>query len=279
MMLKLIDWVQNLLKKIRKDRLAAYSGQSAYFIILSFLPFLLFLLTLIQHLPIDMENMMDAIFLVIPRSYETTVAAILNDIHVESGATILSVSVIITIWTAGKGIMALSDGLNSVQEIEENRNYFILRLKAALYTLLFAIVIIFTVIVLVFGNRIYSWLRTAIPNMPEYSQILSMLQSFIAIGFYILIFTLFYKVLPAKPMKTLKQLPGAIFTTAGWMIGSYIFSLYVEYSSSSSYMYGSLTYLILFFIYLYLMMYIFFLGAELNYFLFPDKKEDFHLLY
>ena len=46
MMLKLIDWVQNLLKKIRKDRLAAYSGQSAYFIILSFLPFLLFLLTL-----------------------------------------------------------------------------------------------------------------------------------------------------------------------------------------------------------------------------------------
>ena len=80
-------------------------------------------------------------------------------------------------------------------------------------------------------------------------------------------------------MKTLNQLPGAIFTTAGWMIGSYIFSLYVEYSSSSSYMYGSLTYLILFFIYLYLMMYIFFLGAELNYFLFPDKKEDFHLLY
>ena len=110
MMLKLIDWVQNLLKKIRKDRLAAYSGQSAYFIILSFLPFLLFLLTLVQHLPIDMENLMDAIFLVIPRSYETTVAAILNDIHVESGATILSVSVIRTIWTAGKGIMALSDG-------------------------------------------------------------------------------------------------------------------------------------------------------------------------
>ena len=279
MMLKLIDWVQNLLKKIRKDRLAAYSGQSAYFIILSFLPFLLFLLTLLHHLPSDMVTMLDGIFLVIPRSSETTVAAILNDIHVESGATILSVSVIITIWTAGKGIMALSDGLNSVQEIEENRNYFILRLKAALYTLLFAIVIIFTVIVLVFGNRIYSWLRTAIPNMPEYSQILSMLQSFIAIGFYILIFTLFYKFLPAKPMKTLKQLPGAIFTTAGWMIGSYIFSLYVEYSSSSSYMYGSLTYLILFFIYLYLMMYIFFLGAELNYFLFPDKKEDFHLLY
>ena len=199
-MLKVIVWVQNILKKIRRDRLAAYSGQSAYFIILSFLPFLLFLLTLIQHLPFDTEALLDTVFLVIPRSYESTVTAILNDIHVESGATILSVSVIITIWTAGKGIMALSDGLNSVQEIEENRNYFILRLKAALYTLLFAIVIIFTIIVLVFGNRIYFWLRTAMPGMPEYSQILDMLQSFIAIGFYILIFTLFYKIVFIKRM-------------------------------------------------------------------------------
>ncbi|WP_178041915.1 YhjD/YihY/BrkB family envelope integrity protein [Frisingicoccus sp.] len=278
-MLRIIVWVQNILKKIRKDRIAAYSGQSAYFIILSFLPFLLFLLMLIQHLPVDMDTLTDAIFLVIPRSYENIVKAILDDIYVESGTTLISLSVIITIWTAGKGIMALSDGLNSVQEIDENRNYFILRLKAALYTLLFAVVIVFTILVLIFGNRIYSWLRTVMPHMPEYSQLLNMLQSFIAIGFYILIFTLFYKFLPAKPMKTLKQLPGAIFTTAGWMIGSYIFSLYVEYSSSSSYMYGSLSYLIFFFIYLYLMMYIFFLGAELNYFLFPEKKEDFHLLY
>jgi membrane protein len=278
-MLKIIVWVQNILNKIRKDRLGAYAGQSAYFIILSALPFILFLLTLIQHLPIDMEGLMNAIFLVIPRSYESAVDALINDIQVESGATILSLSVIITIWTAGKGIMAISNGLNSVQGIEENRNYFILRLKAALYTLLFAIVIIFTVLVLVFGNRIYSWLRAAVPTLPEFSQILNMLQSFIAAGFYIFIFALFYKFLPAKPMKTLKQLPGAIFTTAGWMIGSYIFSLYVEFSSSSSYMYGSLTYLIFFFIYLYVLMYIFFLGAELNFFLFPEKKEDFNLLY
>lgn len=61
-MLKVIVWVQNILKKIRRDRLAAYSGQSAYFIILSFLPFLLFLLTLIQHLPFDTEALLDTVF-------------------------------------------------------------------------------------------------------------------------------------------------------------------------------------------------------------------------
>ena len=44
-------------------------------------------------------------------------------------------------------------------------------------------------------------------------------------------------------------------------------------------MYGSLSYLSLFFIYLYMIMYIFFLGAELNFLLFPDEKEDFHLMY
>ena len=278
-MLKLIVWIQNFLNKIRRDRISAYSGQSAYFIILSALPFILFLLTLVQHLPFTLEMIKDSIYLVIPEPYAPTVTAIFNDIHVESGTTLLSVSVIMTIWTAGKGIMAISGGLNSVQQVEENRPYLILRIKAAVYTLLFAVMIIFTVLVLVFGNRIYLWLQSFMPNMSGYSRLLNMLQSFIAIAIYFFMFTLFYKFLPAKRMNTLHQKPGAMFTTAGWMIGSYIFSLYVEYSDSSSYMYGSLSYLIFFFIYLYMLMYIFFLGAEINYFIFPEEKEDFHLRY
>lgn len=278
-MLKVIVWIQNMLKKVRRHHLAAYSGQSAYFLILSALPFALFLLTLFQYLPIDTQALLDGIALIIPGKYMPAAEAVLNDIHVASGSTIMSLSVVITIWTAAKGIMAITEGLNSVREIEEHRNYFLLRFKVACYTLLFAAVIIFTVFVLVFGNQIYSWIRTVFPSFPEYSQLLSMLKSFIAIGFYILIFTLFYKFLPAKPMKTLKQIPGAVFTTAGWMISSYIFSLYVDLSKSPSYMYGSLSYLILFFIYLYMIMYIFFLGAELNFLLFPDEKEDFHLMY
>lgn len=278
-MLKVIVWIQNMLKKVRRHHLAAYSGQPAYFLILSALPFALFLLTLFQYLPIDTQALLDGIALIIPGKYMPAAEAVLNDIHVASGSTIMSLSVVITIWTAAKGIMAITEGLNSVREIEEHRNYFLLRFKAACYTLLFAAVIIFTVFVLVFGNQIYSWIRTVFPSFPEYSQLLSMLKSFIAIGFYILIFTLFYKFLPAKPMKTLKQIPGAVFTTAGWMISSYIFSLYVDLSKSPSYMYGSLSYLILFFIYLYMIMYIFFLGAELNFLLFPDEKEDFHLMY
>ena len=221
-MLKVIVWIQNMLKKVRRHHLAAYSGQSAYFLILSALPFALFLLTLFQYLPIDTQ---DGIALIIPGKYMPAAEAVLNDIHVASGSTIMSLSVVITIWTAAKGIMAITEGLNSVREIEEHRNYFLLRFKAACYTLLFAAVIIFTVFVLVFGNQIYSWIRTVFPSFPEYSQLLSMLKSFIAIGFYILIFTLFYKFLPAKPMKTLKQIPGAVFTTAGWMISSYIFSV------------------------------------------------------
>ena len=278
-MLKVIVWIQNMLKKVRRHHRAASSGQSAYCLILSALPFALVLLTLFQYLPIDTQALLDGIALIIPGKYMPAAEAVLNDIHVASGSTIMSLSVVITIWTAAKGIMAITEGLNSVREIEEHRNYFLLRFKAACYTLLFAAVIIFTVFVLVFGNQIYSWIRTVFPSFPEYSQLLSMLKSFIAIGFYILIFTLFYKFLPAKPMKTLKQIPGAVFTTAGWMISSYIFSLYVDLSKSPSYMYGSLSYLILFFIYLYMIMYIFFLGAELNFLLFPDEKEDFHLMY
>ena len=103
-MLKVIVWIQNMLKKVRRHHLAAYSGQSAYFLILSALPFALFLLTLFQYLPIDTQALLDGIALIIPGKYMPAAEAVLNDIHVASGSTIMSLSVVITIWTAAKGI-------------------------------------------------------------------------------------------------------------------------------------------------------------------------------
>ena len=58
------------------------------------------------------------------------------------------------------------------------------------------------------------------------------------------------------------------------MITSYIFSIYVDFSSGLSNMYGSLTSIIVTMLWLYFCMNIFFLGAELNILWFsPDRKK------
>ena len=64
-----------------------------------------------------------------------------------------------------------------------------------------------------------------------------------------------------------KKLPGAVFASLGWMIFSYFYSLYVDNFNSMSYMYGSLTTIVVSLLWLYFIMYILFIGAEINSFI------------
>lgn len=63
------------------------------------------------------------------------------------------------------------------------------------------------------------------------------------------------------------------------MISSYIFSIYVDFSSGLSYMYGSLTSIIITMLWLYFCMNIFFFGAELNVLCFPLDRDHYDLRY
>ena len=230
-----------LIKNIKHDHLSAYAGQAAYFIILCILPFLLFLLSIIQYLSVNSYDILLVLFSVIPKSYDKIVLFILDDIYIESEYAILPLSFLLTIWTAGKGTLVLSNGLNSVNKLVKHQNYFISRIKAMFYTLLLTLLAI--VIVSIF----------TLNHDP------------LAFVIFFVIFTFIYSFLPSVHQPIRYQFPGALFTSFSWIIGVKFFSFYTETASMNSYMYGSLSYIIAFLIYLYILMYLFFIGAEINY--------------
>ena len=102
-------------------------------------------------------------------------------------------------------------------------------------------------------NTILSWIITVI-----------MLGVAWPIGLFMLFFVLIYSILPNRRQLIWQQLPGAAFTTAGWLIFSYVYSLYIDHVADFSYVYGSLTAIILLMLWLYICMNIVLLGAELN---------------
>ncbi len=278
-MLKLIRYIRTLLMKITDDHVSAYAAQSAYFLILSSAPFVLFLLTLLRFIPLNADELLDAARLVFPSLYGNYYSVIISGIRAVSqpsttSTTLLSITTVVVLWTAGKGILALTRGLNSVYNCIERRGYLYLRLISTLYTLIFAVILVFTLIALVYGNSIYQFISGVFPALMYYTSLVKMLRMLVSISIFTLMFMFFYKVLPSKKPKTLHVIPGAFFTTAGWIIASYVFSIYVEYSKNLSYIYSGLTNIMSLLLWLYLIMYIFFLGGELNVFLFPDEKES-----
>ena len=69
------------------------------------------------------------------------------------------------------------------------------------------------------------------------------------------------------------QLMGAAFSAVGWMIVSWIFSVYLDIFKGFSSMYGSLTTIVLIMLWLYFCMYILLLGGEVNVILRDMEQE------
>lgn len=278
-MLNIISWIKDIAHRIKDDHVSAYAAQSAFFIILSAMPFLMLLLILLKHVPIQTEILIENISDFFPSGTATIIADIIVDINSKTSGTVLSITIITLLWTSGKGILAITRGLNSVYGIRETRNYLILRIVSTFYTLIFAIMIIFTLVFLVFGNRIYLWICEKIPFLNDVAAFLISIRTFSSMGILTLLFLMFYKVLPNRKGRLFHQLPGAVFSALGWMISSYIFSIYVDFSGNLSYMYGSLTSIIVTMLWLYFCMNLVFFGAELNVMFFPLEREHYGLKY
>lgn len=69
------------------------------------------------------------------------------------------------------------------------------------------------------------------------------------------------------------QLMGAAFSAVGWMIVSWIFSVYLDIFKGFSSMYGSLTTIVLIMLWLYFCMYILLFGGEVNVILQEMEQE------
>lgn len=237
---KIIKLVRGFLKAMNEDHVGAYAAQSAYFIMLSFIPFIILLLTLIQYTTLTRADIYGAAQVIFPDSMNGFVIDIINEVYSKTAVTV-SLSAITAAWSAGKGFLALMRGMNSVYDVEELRNYIVLRFRSAIYTLIFVISIILSLVVLVFGNSIHQAAMVHMPFLAVITGMILRLKDVVSIAFLTLVFMLLYKFVPNRKAKLLSQAPGAVFSSVCWYLFSIGFSLYVTYTPGLSNMYGSLT--------------------------------------
>lgn len=268
-MLRLYRIVRQFLHKVEHDYVNAFSGQAALFIIISAFPIIMMLLNLIQFLPITKSQFLTVLVRVIPDSFTPLFISITEDLYKKSSGTLLSVSAIATVWSASRGALSIVAGLNSVYDIDESRNYVVLRIVSCLYTIGFIVIIIFSLLLLVFGNRLYLFVIMRYPLLKTIASILISARAIFALCILTLFFAIIYKVLPNRSTALFHQIPGALFSAAGWMLFSFFFSIYIDNFGNYSYMYGSLTTIVLLMLWLYVCMYILFLGGEINMFFQP----------
>ena len=254
---KHVSW---FMERVGRDRLDSSAAHGAFFLIISFLPFVAFLLTLMQQIHFgDGVTLIEAALQVFPESVALYLESLLPDPLQSSG--VIPVAVIAAIWSSSMGMLAIIKGLDQIFQAKETRGYFHLRAVAVVYVIIFAAVLIVAAALLVFGSTIYRNLLEHSP--PFFATLLINFKSLAGFILLFLFFTLLYCGVPRSRPKFLHNVAGAAFSAAGWVLFSYFFSLFVENFSDFS-IYGSLATLVILMFWLFFCMYIMFLGAEVS---------------
>ena len=257
--------IQKLSANMKKDHVSECSAECSYYTILSFIPFIILLITLIQYTNIAPQTLFEAISKIIPSSMNEMVLGIVQEAYSKSLGTV-SISIIFTIWVAGRGLFALTKGLQFVYHVdsEEKASYIYLRVKAIIETIIFIILIVVGLVLLVFGNSLRGIIQEHFGGLKNYNIWSSILTG---IGFILatfLIFILLYKYIPKNKVTFKSQIYGALFGAIALNAVSFIFSKYLDIFKGFSITYGSLTTLMLIMMWTYSCFYTVFLGAELN---------------
>ena len=245
------------------DHVGAYAAQAAYFLIMSFIPFLLFLTTMIRYTPLTYNMVSETIRAFVPHNIQNFVLTIVSEVYGRSTA-VVPISAIMALWSAGKAMQSLTNGLNTIYHVKETRNWLVTRLYAVVYTFMFGIAIIASLLLLVLGNQIQIMAGKYVPILGRMiGKVIGARTALVFAGLF-LVFLILYKMLPNRKATLKSQVPGAILIAAGWSLFSYFFSLYFDMFPGFSNMYGSLTALIMVMLWLYICMNLLLYGAEIN---------------
>ena len=257
--------------QMKKKDINTYAASIAFFFFLSVVPMLIMICTIIPYTPLTEENLVELVTDLLPDQVDPLAESLISEVY-DKSAGILSIAIIATIWSAAKGVMALMRGLNVVNDVEEQRNYFLVRIIASFYTVVMLLVVILSLFVMVFGDQLVA---VTLHRLPQLQTLVSFVMNFRFLFVWAVLSVLFasvYAYVPDKKLVFKEQIPGAVFSAVVWSVFSWAFSYYLTYGNTYG-IYGNLSIIIIVLLWMYFCMYIIMIGAYVNrYFESVNKK-------
>ena len=122
---KMKNWVLNIIRTVNTHHTGAYAAQAAYFFVLSLIPIFLLLITMVQYTPVTMNDVMELVLPVFPDTVSPLIRSVIVQVYTKSNGFI-PFTLLVALWSAGKGVLSVTYGLNCIYDNIETRNYFYL---------------------------------------------------------------------------------------------------------------------------------------------------------
>lgn len=257
-------------RAFKTAQVSTYASSAAFYIFLSIIPIIVLLFTIVPYTPLAEEEVLRVLLEILPDSLDGFTTGIVAEVY-DKNVTILSISAVVLLWSASKGMQAITLGLNSINGVKETRNFVLLRLEACLYTVILLVFMVLSLGLFVFGSFIIDHLVLWM-HVDKIYQVLMDWRFLVEWIFYAIPLMFLFAWVPNHRTRPIKQWRGAAFTGVTWTLFSYAFSLYLNFFPAFS-IYGSLTTVIITMFWIFVAMNLLFLGALINVF-YKDDEEN-----
>jgi membrane protein len=243
---RIYNFINKIITEINNDDLFSAANDMTYKLFFSIFPFLIFLMSVVGFLKLDIDNLTSQISSLLPYSLNEPVSHFIKEIASVKNANILSFSLIISIYGASSGFKTAMRSINKTYGVIDTRKFYIKIPISIALVLIFTVIIIFSFVLLIFGDNILNY----------------------AISIIIMFFSviLINKLALYKNKKNgiKSHIPGTIFTVSLWITISRLFNIYIDNFTNYSAVYGSIAAVIILMLWLNIMCIVLLVGNEIN---------------
>lgn len=260
---KIIKFIKDVIKMIRKPVMSILPGQLSFFLLLSLISMVLILGVIASFYPDVSVTIKDFIKTSFPGNASELLIPLLNGVKLNSKIVLIIFSALLLVSKGTRSIMRVSATLYGIEDSNTFRDI----IKSLLLSIILTLLISFIIIIPVFSSTILEFLHNfkVISNLTDnIINIYNILKWPISIFVIFMVIKLIYKVVPNKKISFKTVNTGALFTTILWVLVTFAYSFYIDNFSSYSVLYGGASSIIILMLWIYLISYIFVLGMSIN---------------
>ncbi|HEX5079332.1 MAG TPA: YihY/virulence factor BrkB family protein [Geminicoccaceae bacterium] len=242
------------------------AGSIAFTSLFALFPFLIFLTTLAGEFGQEeaARRFVDLWLEGLPPEVVSTIRPAIDQVVNVRRTGLMTISILVTIWTASSGLEALRTAVNHAYGIQDARPFWWLRLQSIFFTIIMSVAILVLMIVVVAGPLIWNFLVDLLKVPPSWGWLYTSVRYLLAVLLLHVVIALLYQWLPNRHLRSYEILPGAVVTVVAWLVTASLFSLYLQNLGRFSVTYGSLGGIVVTLMFFYLSAAIFIFGAEVN---------------
>ena len=245
---------------------ANQAGSMAFSSVLAMFPLLLLLSAAAGFVgqPGDAAALANRVMEYVPQVVRNALQPVIDEVLAQRNQALLTVGLIVTLWTASSGMQAVRTGLNRSYGIERGLPFWKARIKVTLFTIVVGAGILATFSSVIVMPYLWQALETNVGSGRDALWLHNSVRYGVAFLVLTALYALLYGWLPDIHQRLSTVMPGAVVGAALWVTAAATLSYTLRNAGKLALVYGSFAGVVATLVFLYISATTLIFGAEVN---------------